>query len=77
MDETVALVSLLPAEFTGRKSSYWRLGYQLVQDSIHQNSHLEQIKTALKAAILRNSSVPHGCLRSLTGHPDQEHRRQP
>jgi uncharacterized protein YndB with AHSA1/START domain len=50
MDETVALVFLLPAEFTERKSSYWRLGYQLVQDPLHQISHLEQIKTALKAA---------------------------
>lgn len=49
MDETVALVSLLPAEFVERKSSYWRLGYQLVQDPLHQISHLEQIKTALKA----------------------------
>jgi uncharacterized protein YndB with AHSA1/START domain len=50
MDETVALVSFLPAEFASRKSTYWRLGYQLVQNPIHSESHLEQIKAALKAA---------------------------
>ncbi len=47
LDETVALVSNIPPEFTSRKSSYWRLGYQLTQVSIHIDSHLEQIKTAL------------------------------
>jgi uncharacterized protein YndB with AHSA1/START domain len=54
MDETVALVSCLPAEFIERKSTYWRLGYQLVQDPLHQLSHLEQIKTALNAASSRS-----------------------
>jgi hypothetical protein len=48
MDETVALVSFLPVEFVARKSTYWRLGYQLVQDPLHKISHLEQIKNALK-----------------------------
>jgi hypothetical protein len=49
LDETVALVSFIPPEFASRKSSYWRLGYQLTQISIHIDSHLEQIKTALQA----------------------------
>jgi uncharacterized protein YndB with AHSA1/START domain len=50
LDETVALVSFIPLEFTTRKSSYWRLGYQLTQVSLHIDSHMEQMKTALQAA---------------------------
>jgi uncharacterized protein YndB with AHSA1/START domain len=49
LDETVALVSFIPPEFATRKSSYWRLGYQLTQVSLHINSHMEQIKNALKS----------------------------
>jgi len=50
LDETVALVSFIPPEFASRKSSYWRLGYQLTQVSLHIDSHMEQMKTALQAA---------------------------
>jgi len=50
LDETTALVAFLPSEFTKRKSSYWRLGYQLVQVTIHIDGHMEQIKAAVKAA---------------------------
>jgi uncharacterized protein YndB with AHSA1/START domain len=50
LDETVALVSFIPPEFASRKSSYWRLGYQLTQVSLHIDSHMEQMKTAIQAA---------------------------
>jgi len=50
LDETVALVSNIPPEFASRKSSYWRLGYQLTQVSLHIDSHMEQIKSALQTA---------------------------
>ena len=49
LDETVALVAFIPPEFTSHKSSYWRLGYQLVQVSIHIDSHMEQMKTAIQS----------------------------
>jgi len=50
LDETIALVGFIPSEFTKHKSSYWRLGYQLVQVTIHIDGHMEQIKAAVKAA---------------------------
>jgi hypothetical protein len=49
LDETVALVSNIPPEFASRKSSYWRLGYQLTQVSLHIDSHMEQMNTAIQA----------------------------
>jgi uncharacterized protein YndB with AHSA1/START domain len=50
LDETAALVSNIPTEFASRKSSYWRLGYQLTQVSLHIDSHMDQIKSALQGA---------------------------
>jgi len=48
--ESIAFISLLPESFTQHKSSYWRLGYNVLQPPSHLHSHLAQIKSAIQAA---------------------------
>jgi uncharacterized protein YndB with AHSA1/START domain len=50
--EIVAFVSVLPDEFRYRRGSYWRVGYTLVEGSIHIRSHNAQIINAIAAARL-------------------------
>jgi hypothetical protein len=45
--ETWAILAALPDEFVARKGSYWRLAYGLIEGRLHDEGHLEQIKTAL------------------------------
>ncbi len=49
VDETLAYVSLLPAEFVANKGSYYRFASGLLQPNFHMTAHLEQIKAALAA----------------------------
>ncbi len=48
--ETRTLLERLPADFTARKSTYWRLGTQVLQLPYHDDIHLEQMQAALEAA---------------------------
>ena len=48
--ETAALVANLPAEFMARKGSYWRLAYNLLEDTYHHRQHLQQMDEAVEAA---------------------------
>ncbi len=48
--ETEAMVAGLPPEFVQRKRSYWRLGYNLLQNPVHFQEHGEQITNSLKLA---------------------------
>jgi hypothetical protein len=50
IDETLAFVSFLPAEFIANKGSYWRFASGLIQPNFHLTAHLEQIQAALAAA---------------------------
>lgn len=50
MQETIVLISEIPAEFVARKGSYWRFVFNLLQLSYHFNSHANQIKAAMDAA---------------------------
>jgi hypothetical protein len=49
-EESVALLSHLPAEFQTHKASYWRLAYATVEDPFHHRTHLEQMRAAVEAA---------------------------
>ena len=48
--ETVGIVAALPAEFVAHKSSYWRVGHNLLSAPDHIAEHLEQIRAALGPA---------------------------
>jgi membrane-associated protease RseP (regulator of RpoE activity) len=49
--ETVAMLAALPEEFVARKSSYVRLGTELLSDGgLHTRGHCEQIRAAIEAA---------------------------
>jgi uncharacterized protein YndB with AHSA1/START domain len=48
--ETVAMLAALPPEFVARKGSYWRLGYNLLQDPTHSHDHFAQMRAAIEAA---------------------------
>jgi uncharacterized protein YndB with AHSA1/START domain len=50
VEETLAYVSLLPAEFVANKGSYYRFASGLVQPNYHLSAHLPQIQAALAAA---------------------------
>ena len=50
VEETLAFVALIPAEFVANKGSYYRFGSGLLQPNFHLTAHLEQIKSALAAA---------------------------
>jgi uncharacterized protein YndB with AHSA1/START domain len=46
-EQTVSLVSQLPAEFEAQRSSFWRLAYNFATRSDHYDEHLDQIRAAL------------------------------
>lgn len=48
--EIVEYISELPPEFIARKSSYWRLAFQLLETPYHFNIHEEQMREVLKKA---------------------------
>ncbi|MEW5989244.1 MAG: SRPBCC domain-containing protein [Chloroflexota bacterium] len=48
--ETVAMIAVLPADFVAGKSSYWRLGMNVLQQASHVTDHLEQMRAAVRAA---------------------------
>ena len=50
MEETMAYVSLLPADFAANKASYYRFASGLAQPNYHLTGHLPQIQAALAAA---------------------------
>ena len=50
VEETLAFVALIPAEFVANKGSYYRFASGLLQPNFHLPAHLEQIKSALAAA---------------------------
>jgi hypothetical protein len=50
VEETLAYVSLLPAEFLANKGSYYRFGTALLQPNFHLTAHAQQIRDALAAA---------------------------
>lgn len=47
---TLEILEGLPEEFVHRKSSFWRLSYNLLQDPYHYFSHKEQMQAAVDAA---------------------------
>lgn len=51
--ETVGILERLPEEFVARRSSFWRLSYNMLQDPYHYFSHKEQMQAALDAARLK------------------------
>jgi uncharacterized protein YndB with AHSA1/START domain len=50
MAENVALLENLPEEFLQRKSSYWRLAYELTQPPYHNDEHLAEMRLLLEKA---------------------------
>lgn len=50
IDETLAFISFLPAEFVANKGSYWRFASGLIQPNFHLTAHVEQIQAAIAAA---------------------------
>ncbi len=48
--EIVAFIAEFPAEFVNRKSSYWRVAFNLLEAPYHFYGHFEQINTALAKA---------------------------
>lgn len=48
--EIINLLAALPEEFVNRKSSYVRMGQNLLQLSFHTQTHLTQIREAIQAA---------------------------
>jgi uncharacterized protein YndB with AHSA1/START domain len=48
--ETIAMLANLPSEVETRKSTMWKIGYNLLQDPFHTKEHAEQIRTAAEAA---------------------------
>ena len=48
--EVVSTLEKLPDEFVARKSTFWRMSYNLLQDPYHYFSHKEQMQAALDAA---------------------------
>jgi len=50
IEETLAFVSFLPAEFIANKGSYYRFASGLLQPNFHITAHIEQIQAAIAAA---------------------------
>lgn len=50
LKETVAIVAFLDADFTRRKTSYWRLGLDLMNIHNHIREHINQIEENLREA---------------------------
>ncbi len=55
--ETIALINGLPPEFVARKRSYWRLGYNLLQNPLHIQEHLAQIEILLNAGVAQRAAA--------------------
>ncbi len=47
-DETVAFVAGLPAEFVERKTTFWRLALNALENPYHFQTHMEQMRLALQ-----------------------------
>lgn len=45
--ETVSLIAYLPDEYVAVKGSFWRMGYQLLENSFHTREHESQIAAVL------------------------------
>jgi hypothetical protein len=50
VEETLAYVSFIPADFAANKGSYYRFGSGLLQPNFHITGHVQQIKDALAGA---------------------------
>ena len=50
VEELLAYVELLPADFVLNKGSYYRFGSILLQPNFHINAHIQQVKDALAVA---------------------------
>jgi len=48
--ETIGILKKLPDDFVARKSTFWRMSYNLLQDPYHYLSHKDQMQTALDMA---------------------------
>lgn len=48
--ETVAMLAALPPEFVARRSSYWRIAFNLLQPPFHTRDHFDQMRAAIEAA---------------------------
>jgi uncharacterized protein YndB with AHSA1/START domain len=48
--ETVSMLAHLPVEFFSHKGRFWKLAYQANQNSYHLQTHLEQMRSAIKSA---------------------------
>lgn len=48
--ETVSILEKLPEDFVARKSTFWRMSYNLLQDPYHYFSHKDQMQAALDSA---------------------------
>ncbi len=55
-EETIRLIANLPESFAERKSSFWKLGYQLLAFPFHIHEHAEQMKAAVEKARSISSS---------------------
>lgn len=51
--ESAALLAHLPVEVTAKKSSYWRLCYNSLENPYHFESHLDQMRATTQAAKVR------------------------
>jgi len=50
LKETVATIAFLDQSFTRRKSSYWRLGMELLSLNNHIREHIQQIENNIRQA---------------------------
>jgi len=48
--ETIYILENLPEEFVSRKSTFWRMSYNMLQEPYHYFSHKDQMQAALDAA---------------------------
>jgi hypothetical protein len=48
--ETVSILEKLPEDFVARRSTFWRMSYNMLQDPYHYFSHKDQMQAALDAA---------------------------
>jgi len=46
--EVVALLREMPPEFVARKSSYWRVAYEMTDIGLHYREHIVQLRATLK-----------------------------
>jgi hypothetical protein len=48
--ETVSMLAHIPMEFLSHKGRFWKLAYQVNQNSYHLPTHLEQMRSAIQSA---------------------------